>query len=65
MANSDDQAVPCENSIRYYEALRANGIPSALHIYPEGGHGWADHTDFIYREAWMHDLGIWLSKLAE
>lgn len=65
MANSDDRAVPCENSIRYYEALRANGISAALHIYPEGGHGWADHLDFLYRDAWMHDLQIWLSKLAE
>ena len=65
MANSDDRAVPCENSLRYYEALRANGVSAALHIYPEGGHGWADHTDFIYREAWMKDLQIWLSKQAE
>ena len=65
MANSDDRAVPCENSIRYYEALRANGVSAALHIYPEGGHGWADHLDFLYRDAWMHDLQIWLSKLAE
>ena len=65
MANSDDRAVPCENSVRYYEALRANGVSAALHIYPEGGHGWADHLDFLYRDAWMHDLQIWLSKLAE
>ena len=65
MANSDDELVPCENSIRYYEALRANGVSAALHIYQEGGHGWADHTDFIYRDAWMGDLRIWLSKLAE
>ena len=65
MANSDDGLVPCENSIRYYEALRANGVSAALHIYPEGGHGWADHLDFVYRDAWMHDLRIWLSRLAE
>lgn len=65
MANSDDRVVPCENSIRYYEVLRANGVSATLHIYPEGGHGWADHTDFIYRDAWMCDLQIWLSKLAE
>ena len=65
MANSDDKVVPCENSIRYYESLRANGVSATLHIYPEGGHGWADHTDFIYRDAWMCDLQIWLSKLAE
>jgi dipeptidyl aminopeptidase/acylaminoacyl peptidase len=64
MANSDDGLVPCENSIEYYKALRANGIPAALHIYPEGGHGWADHMDFTYREAWMYDLRIWLFELA-
>ena len=65
MANSDDKVVPCENSIRYYEALRANGVSAALHIYPEGGHGWADHRDFPYRSAWMNDLRIWLAKQAE
>ena len=65
MANSDDRVVPCENSLRYYEALRANGVSAALHIYPEGGHGWADHEDFAYRTAWMHDLEIWLSQQAE
>jgi acetyl esterase/lipase len=65
MANSDDRVVPCENSLRYYEALRANGVSAALHVYPVGGHGWTDHTDFIYRDAWMNDLRIWLSQMAE
>ena len=65
MANSDDDLVPCENSIRYYEALRASHVPAALHIYPTGGHGWADHEDFAYRAAWMGDLQIWLSAFAE
>jgi len=65
MANSDDRVVPCENSIRYYEALRAHRVPAALHIYPVGGHGWADHLDFEYREAWLNDLGIWLEGLVE
>lgn len=64
MANSDDTVVPCENSIEYYKALRANKVPAALHIYPVGGHGWADHKDFVYREAWMADLRIWLFELA-
>ncbi|MCR5841428.1 MAG: prolyl oligopeptidase family serine peptidase, partial [Bacteroidales bacterium] len=65
MANSDDDLVPCENSIRYYEALRASHVPAALHIYPTGGHGWADHEDFAFRAAWMQDLQIWLSAFAE
>ena len=64
MANSDDEAVPCENSLRYYEALRAHGVSAALHIYPTGGHGWADHLDFPYRAAWMQDLRLWLAGIA-
>lgn len=63
MANSDDDLVPCENSLRYYEALRANGVPAALHVYPTGGHGWADHLDFPFRAAWMQDLRIWLEQI--
>ena len=65
MANSDDRVVPCENSIRYYEALRAHHVPAALHIYPVGGHGWTDHLDFEYRDAWMRDLSIWLKGLLD
>lgn len=64
MANSDDTVVPCENSIRYYEALRAHKVPAALHIYPIGGHGWADNLRFPYRDAWMADLKIWLAEQA-
>jgi len=64
MANSDDDLVPCENSIRYYEALRAYRVPAALHIYPTGGHGWADNLNFAYRSAWMGDLKVWLSAFA-
>ena len=65
MANTDDNVVPCRNSIEYYNALKANGVSATLHIYPNGGHGWADHLDFAYREAWMTDLKIWFSELVK
>ena len=39
--SDDDGAVPVENSIVYYKALRANKISSELHIYPYGGHGYS------------------------
>ena len=64
MANSDDDLVPNENSIRYYQALRTHRVPAALHIYPTGGHGWADNVGFAYRSAWMGDLQVWLSAFA-
>ncbi len=34
-----DDTVPVENSILFFQALRAYGIPAELHIYPVGGHG--------------------------
>lgn len=36
---TDDKAVPVENSINYYLALRQNKIPVEMHIYENGGHG--------------------------
>ena len=65
MANTDDDVVPVRNSIEYYNALKANGVPAALNIYQEGGHGWTDHLDFPYRDQWMDTLGKWLDRLSE
>lgn len=39
MHAGDDDAVKVENSIRIYQALNNNKIPSELFIYPKGGHG--------------------------
>jgi len=36
---SGDTAVPPENSILFYMALRAKHIPAELHIFEQGGHG--------------------------
>lgn len=36
---SDDPGVMVENSIRYYLALRAHGVPAELHVYEHGPHG--------------------------
>jgi len=35
----DDAAVPPENSIRYYLALRRAGVKAELHVFRDGGHG--------------------------
>ncbi len=36
---SDDNAVPVENSINYFIALKKNNIPVEFHSYEKGGHG--------------------------
>ena len=65
MANTDDNVVPVRNSIEYYNALIANGVPASLNIYQEGGHGWTDHLDFPYREECIAALRKWLERLQE
>ena len=36
---TEDTAVPPENSIAFYLALRKAGVPAELHIYERGPHG--------------------------
>lgn len=36
---TEDQAVPVENAIAFYSALRKNAVRSELHIYQKGRHG--------------------------
>lgn len=36
---TDDKAVPVENSINYYLALKQHNIPAEMHLYEKGGHG--------------------------
>jgi Esterase/lipase len=37
--STDDKTVPVENSIMFYEALKAKGVPAEMHIFEYGGHG--------------------------
>jgi acetyl esterase/lipase len=60
-----DQAVPAENSLMYYLALRKAGIPAELHVYEPGRHGvglaasdpilstWSGHC-----EDWLRSHGV-------
>ena len=36
---TDDKAVPVENSINYYLALKKNKVATEMHLYENGGHG--------------------------
>ncbi|MGR4862314.1 alpha/beta hydrolase [Caulobacter sp. LARHSG274] len=38
-AAADDKVVPMENSLLMFQALRAKGIASELHVFEAGGHG--------------------------
>lgn len=38
--STDDDGVPVENALAFYEGARAAGVPADLHVFPTGGHGY-------------------------
>jgi len=60
---SDDEGTPPINSILFYQALQKHKIPSELHIYPEGGHGFALANGKGRLESWTELLASWLKNL--
>ncbi len=56
----DDTGVPPENSLVYYQALRAAGIPAEMHIYPYGGHGFSLAIGKGYLSTWPDRVIQWL-----
>jgi acetyl esterase/lipase len=61
--SGDDDAVPVENSIAYYKALRANNIDSELHIYPYGGHGYSLAIGRGHLSTWPDRVIDWIRYL--
>jgi acetyl esterase/lipase len=59
--SNDDTAVPVENSIAYFEALRANQVLSSeLHIYPYGGHGYSLAIGQGHLSTWPDRVIEWI-----
>ena len=61
----DDGLVPAANSINFYTALIENSVPSGLHIFPSGGHGFprepAHSNWFNYCALWLKENG-WVGE---
>ena len=57
---TEDQAVPVENSLRMYEALKKNGVACELHVYQNGVHGVGLMTGDPVLGTWPSHLAAWL-----
>ena len=57
---ADDGAVPIENSLRLFNALRSNGVPAAFHAYEKGGHGFGMLKRDLPIDNWPSVLEAWL-----
>ncbi|MDR1332073.1 MAG: alpha/beta hydrolase [Tannerella sp.] len=63
LLSDDDLVVLPENSIRYYRALKDNGVKAAMYIFPTGGHGWGLRDDFVYHRQVLDLLAAWLREI--
>ena len=64
LMSADDRVVPpLTNGIRYYEALRRQGVPVAMYVYPSGGHGFGFRSNYAYHEQMKQELSTWLREL--
>ena len=61
--SADDDAVPVENSIAYFNAIRKYSDLSELHIYPYGGHGYSLAIGMGHLSSWPDRVIDWISYL--
>ena len=59
-AHAVDDQVPVQNSIRLALALKENNIPTELHVYSEGGHGYGLRETDVPVTTWSINCTQWL-----
>jgi acetyl esterase/lipase len=56
-----DSAVPAENSVLFYSALRRHGVPAELHLYEKGPHGVGLGAGYGPISEWPRRCAEWLA----
>ncbi|WP_339657096.1 alpha/beta hydrolase [uncultured Maribacter sp.] len=60
---TDDNAVPIENSLLFYKALKEKGVSATMHIFPKGGHGFSLALKDRYLKGWTAQMYNWIESL--
>lgn len=58
----DDQAVPVENSLRFYQNCIKNKVPVEMHLYAKGSHGFGMNNKTT-ADKWFERLAVWLKNI--
>ena len=63
LAHAFDDGVPAESSVLMFAALKDAGVPSELHVYDAGGHGYGlREVDEFPVTTWHHSCAAWLKR---
>jgi acetyl esterase/lipase len=63
LLQAENDPVHVENALVYFRALKEAGVPTELHIYPTGGHGFGVHPIGSPEEHWTLLATIWLRSI--
>ncbi|WP_184388487.1 alpha/beta hydrolase [Xanthomonas arboricola] len=62
----DDTVVSVRNSLLMYDALLRAGVPSELHVFPQGGHGFGTgRTSGLTLAAWPQLAQAWIAHVTK
>jgi acetyl esterase/lipase len=61
--STDDKAVPVENSLTFYKALKAHNVSASLHVYDHGGHGFGMAPKDEVLNSWPGLCISWLKDI--
>ena len=60
--STDDKAVPVENALLFYEALKRNAVPAEMHVFEHGGHGFGLAPRDPVLSAWTTMCEAWMRR---
>ena len=61
--SQDDEAVPVQNSLLYYDQLIKYKVPAEMHLFPSGGHGYSLFSNGATEQSWGELCINWLKTL--
>lgn len=59
----DDEAVPVKNSLQMFQALKEQNVPTEMHLYPIGGHGYSMGLEEDRLSGWSDLFIEWLKDI--
>lgn len=62
VASTDDNAVPVDNSLRFYQAMKAAKVPVELHVFEAGAHGFGLAPDDPALSMWPSLGTAWMRR---
>jgi acetyl esterase/lipase len=63
LQNEDDHVDNVNDALSYYVALRNAGVPTEMHLYPQGGHAFGLRRTRLPVTAWPQLVDTWLQSI--